>query len=309
MTFAQAIAYFLREAIVSLFRSWKVSLLAISTITMSLFLGGSFLLVSGNLRSMIETWKNESAIVVYLKEVSTADDLSRLERLLDEVEWVSELVVVTPSMAHQRFSRAFPSLVDLLEGWGEDPLPASFEVYLDPDREQDPQTIATWFTELGKDPAVVMVDDDRDWLNQLEAVVFALEALGTLLGVILLTTAVFTISSVIRLTAYLYREEIAVMRMVGATEFFIRGPFYLEGMLQGLAGGLLASGMLASAYAVALERYGDSVLAVLATEFLGATELLGLMVLGGLAGLIGAVTSLRRESLGRTAEAPGWEED
>ncbi len=309
MTFAQAIAYFLREASVSLFRSWKVSLLAISTITMSLFLGGSFLLVSGNLRSMIDSWKSESAIAIYLEEDSTSDDLTRLEQMLGKARWVSKVVVVTPSMAHQRFSRAFPSLVDLLEGWGEDPLPASLEVYLDPNRQRDPQALATWFTDLGKDPAVVMVDDDRDWLNQLEAVVFALEALGTLLGVILLTTAVFTISSVIRLTAYLYREEIAVMRMVGATEFFIRGPFYLEGMLQGLTGGLLASGALAGAYALVLNRYADSALALLATEFLGATELLALVILGGLAGLVGAVTSLRRESLGRTAEAPGWEED
>ena len=127
------------------------------------------------------------------------------------------------------------------------------------------------------------------------------------LGAVLLGTAIFTISSVIRLTAYLYRDEIAVMRLVGATEFFIRGPFYLEGLLQGLTGGLLALAALFGAYSVAREHSGDSVLASVATsQFLTFGQIAILIGVGGLAGLVGSVTSLRRESLGQTAESPEW---
>ena len=124
---------------------------------------------------------------------------------------------------------------------------------------------------------------------------------------ILLLTATFTISSVVRLTAYLYRDEIAVMRLVGATEFFIRGPFYLEGLLQGLAGGALASLALGAGYGVWIEKSRDSVLSViLAGKFLDPVELLALVALGGLAGLVGAVSSLRKETLGETAEQGDW---
>ena len=82
-----------------------------------------------------------------------------------------------------------------------------------------------------------MVDDDRDWVAQLEGVLQVIGAVGLGVVAVLMVAAIFTIASVIRLTAYLYRDEIGVMRLVGATELFIRGPFYVEGLLQGLLGG------------------------------------------------------------------------
>lgn len=307
MTFWRAISYFFREACSSLVRSWKVSLLAITTITMSLFLGGIFLLASGNLRQLIDRWQGESAIVVYLEKGSRAEDLMRLAQALEEAPWTRQVDVVTTTAARQRFRQAFPSLSDLLDGWGEDPLPASLEVVLEDHRGIDQSRLEAWFASLQQDAAVSMIDDDRDWLSQVEAVVFALQALGMILGAILLTTAIFTISSVIRLTAYLYHDEIAVMRLVGATEFYIRGPFYLEGLIQGLMGGLLAISTLAGTHTFLLDRYSGSTLSLLAAKFLSVSELLALVVLGGLAGLVGAVSSLRKETLGKTAEEPGWE--
>ena len=309
MTFTQAILYFVREAGVSLVRSWKISLLAIATIAMSLFLGGVFLLFSGNLRQLVETWHRESKVVLYLEAGVSDHDSARLMRRLEDAPWALEVGAVTAEAARQRFRQAFPSLSDLLEGWDQDPLPPSIEVRIDWSASGGHEELEAWLEGLRQDDAVSMVDDDRDWLSQLEAVVFALEALGLVLGSILLGTAIFTISSVIRLTAYLYRDEIAVMRLVGATEFFIRGPFYVEGLLQGLAGGLVAVVTLAGTHALMVTRYGEATLSVLAAEFLDFGELLALVSLGGLAGLAGAVTSLRREALGRTAETPEWQDE
>jgi cell division transport system permease protein len=309
VTFFQAIVYFLREAGVSLVRSWKISLLAVTTIAVSLFLAGVFLLVSGNLRQLAQTWQSESKIVVYLEPGVAASDAERLRQRLADAPWALEVVTVTADAARERFSRAFPSLSDLLEGWDQDPLPPSLEVRVDWTEVGGREALEAWLAELRRDGAVSMVDDDRDWLSQLQAVVFALEALGLVLGAILLGTAIFTISSVIRLTAYLYRDEIGVMRLVGATEFFIRGPFYVEGLLQGLAGGVAAVLALAGAHALLMARYSGASLSLLAAEFLAPGELLALVGLGGLAGLVGAIASLRREALGRTAETPEWEEE
>ncbi len=309
MTFTNAIAYFVREACVSLVRSWKISLLAIATIAVSLFLGGVFLLVSSNLRQLVETWLSESKIVLYLENGTGAAETERLTELLEAAPWTLRVEGVSSDAAHHRFRQAFPSLSDLLEGWDDDPLPPTLEVQVDWQKARDRPRLDAWLSDLRQEKAISMVDDDRDWLSQLEAVVYALEALGLVLGLILLATAVFTISSVIRLTAYLYREEIAVMRLVGATEFFIRGPFYMEGLLQGLAGGVIAATALAAAHAFATERWAEAALSLLVTEFLAPGELLALVAGGGLAGLVGAVVSLRRETLGETAETPDWEDE
>lgn len=306
MNFSQALFYFFREACLSLVRSWKVSLLAVLTIAMSLFLGGVFLLVTSNLESVISQWSAESKVVVYL-EIGAGDAArARLQESLREAPWVLGIDTVNAVEAQERFRQAFPSLGDLLEGWGEEPLPASLEVGLDLTKIED-HAFESWVGQIRSEAAVSMVDDDRDWLEQLSAVVLIIRGLGMVLGAILLGTAIFTISSVIRLTAYLYRDEIAVMRLVGATEFFIRGPFYMEGLIQGITGGLLAVSALFGAYSFVLEKSSSSLLAsVLNSEFLDFSELAMLVGVGGLAGVIGAVASLRKESLGEASEYPGW---
>ena len=232
-----------------------------------------------------------------------------LETLAVAPAWVVDLETVTVDQARQRFQEAFPSMSDLLEGWQENPLPPSLEVRLAWD-DVPAEELETWLANLRAHPAAMMVDDDRDWLGQLETVVLVLEGFGLLVGGVLLVTAIFTISSIIRLTAYLYRDEIAVMRMVGATEFFIRGPFYFEGLFQGLVGGALSTAGLYVAFG-ALHQQSETLLTgVLADRFLGPGQLVMLVVLGGAAGLVGAVTSLRRETLGPAAgEEEAWEDD
>ena len=308
MTFLQALLYFTREASLNLVRGWKVSLLAILTITLSLFLTGSFFLVSSNLSRLTQQWRGESKVVVYFAPGTADADRERVRGEIEPETWSGAVSEVSPGEAADRFRNAFPSLSDLLEGWGEEPLPASLEIDVDW-QTTDAAVVRAALAELRQDPAVDMVDDDRDWLAQLETAVLLLRGLALVLGGVLLLTAIFTIASIIRLTAYLYHDEIAVQRLVGATEFFIRGPFYVEGLLQGLLGGSLAAGLLALGHWVALERGEGLLVTVLLERFLSPSQMLLLVALGGTAGLVGAVTSLRKESLGRTAEAPdgGWE--
>ncbi|MEM8963150.1 MAG: permease-like cell division protein FtsX [Acidobacteriota bacterium] len=297
MTFLQALRYFAKEALVNMVRSWKVSLLAVATIATSLFLAGAFVLISGNLSEVVREWRGESKIVVYFAEGTDEVTQKTISGRAAEAGFVRAVELVDSETAQQRFATSFPSMAGLLEGWGDEPLPASLEIDIDWQAEG----IDAWADTLREDPAVVMVDDDRDWLARLQTVILVLRGLGLIVGAILLLTAIFTIASVIRLTAYLYRDEIAVMRLVGATEFFIRGPFWAEGLFQGLLGGLSALLALAVGHTVVQRRYGDELIpSVLAESFLGPVEALALVALGGLAGFIGALVSLRRENLGQT---------
>lgn len=300
MTLLQAVLYFVREAFSSLVRSWKISLLAILTIAVSLVLTGVFLIIGSNLASVIAQWQGESKIVVYLRGDAAPEELVHLETRIATQPWVTNTEQVSAEQAADRFADAFPDLSDLLVGWDEQPLPGSIEIDVDW-QQLDRDTLETWLGALRTEDTIEAVDDDRNWLDQVERIALFMQGLGWALGGILLLTAVFTIASVIRLTAYLYRDEIAVMRIVGATEFYIRGPFYVEGLLQGLFGGTFALLTLRAGH-VALHHGEESsvLLSLLAEGFLSPLEQVALIGFGALAGLIGAVTSLRREALGST---------
>jgi cell division transport system permease protein len=289
----RALVYFFREATVNLARSWKISLVAVSTIAVSLFIGGGLLLVTGNLQRLVSGWRREAKVIVYLRPgVAPAADLAGVVR---RPPWVTGVTAVSAAEARQRFERYFPSVADLVHGWGEEPLPASLEVAFDP-AHVEPHAFEAWLGNLRNAAGVAMVDDDRDWVRQLESMLEVIGAIGLALVVALMVGAVFTIASVIRLTAYLYREEIGVMRLVGATELFIRGPFYVEGLLQGLLGGATAVGGLYLTYLAVVPRSPRTWLAgALTGSFLSPRAQLLLVGVGALAGLVGAVLSLRRE--------------
>lgn len=298
MKLYQALSYFFREAWISLARSWKVSLLAVVTIAVSLGIGGTFLLISRNLGGLVERWRGEARVVVYLRPDAGDADRADLEAKIRAAPWVTASEEKSAAAAAAQFRQIFPGLADLLEGWEEEPMPPSIEIVFDPSRA-DGAPFAAWTAALREHPAVGMVDDDRDWLRQLETLTTLVRGAGLILGAILLGAAIFTIASVIRLTAFLYQDEIAVMRLVGATEFYIRGPFYVEGLVQGLLGGALAVAGLSAAYAVATRRAAGTLLgAVLVPQFLSWQPLALLVLVGGAAGLTGAILSLRREKLG-----------
>lgn len=297
MNLIRIFGYFLGEAMSNLWRSWRVSLLAIVTIASSIFIGGTFMLLSGNLDHLAENWRQEAKIIVYLESSSSAGDLNRVRSLATDPEWVTSVDEISGPEANSRFREIFPSVRDLLESWDEEPMPTSLEMSFKTTQE-NAGSFDVWLQDLRGDPAVTLVDDDRDWLQQLDAFVGILRGLGLVVGIALLGAAVVTIASVIRLTAYLFRDEIAVMRMVGATELYIRGPFIVEGLIQGLLGGVVALLGLYVGF-LALNPRGSTVLLgnVLIDRFLSWQMILALLGVATLAGLFGATVSLRRENL------------
>jgi cell division transport system permease protein len=297
VSFLQALRYFFRDALVNLRRGWKVGLLAVFTIAVSLAIGGVFLLASRNLAESLARWQSEMRVVIYLRPETADGELRRLAAEAAKPAWVEGVDAVTAAAARDRFGEIFPSLSGLVEGWDNEPLPASLEVRLRAERVEA-AALESWLADWRGNPEVTMVDDDREWLGQVETAAAVLRGIGLVLGAILIGAAIFTTASVIRLTAYLHHEEISVLRLVGATEFYIRGPFYAEGLVQGLIGGGLASAAIYGAWRLVHARTPDTLLTeVLAGRFLTVREIALLVLLGGAAGLVGAVFSLRRESL------------
>lgn len=279
-------------------RGWKASLIAVLTIAVSLFVWGAFLVVGRNLGDAMERWRGEARLIVYLEPGVSESMRRRIEAWVVEARWVDSVRLVSPAEAGRRFQEVFPSLSDLMQGWKESPLPPSLEIAMRSEAGSD-DGVESWLVQLAARPGVDLVDDDRDWLHQLESISEVGRTIGLIVGMILLGAATFTIASVIRLAAFMYQDEISVMRLVGATEFLIRGPFYCEGLLQGGLGGLAAAGALYVSYAGL--GGGPAARGVLGELFLGRflspLQILFLVVVGCLAGGIGAVISLRGEVL------------
>jgi cell division transport system permease protein len=289
----KALSYFVSEAWRSLWRSWKVSLLAILTIGVSLFLCGAFLVTFRNLSRVVSQWRKEVAVVVYLPLDASPAQIDDLRFVLGAPHWVRGVAEVDTQEAARRFEETFPRLAELTRVGEGDLFPPSLEATVDPTR-LDPALFEEWIAGIRLHPAALMVDADQEWLDQLAAAVRMVRAGGILLGTVLLGAAALTTSSILRLIAHAHREEIAIMRLVGATEFYIRGPFYFEGLLQGVAGGALAIAGIVLAFQ-AVPGEGNLVTSLLFSEPARLQELAMVFGAGALIGTAGAVLSLRRE--------------
>ncbi len=298
MSLAKVLAYFCSEGLRGLVRSWRISMVAVLTLSISLFLCGVFLLITQNLSRAVESWREEVRVVVFLdSEAQTEDVVATLQGNLLTRPWVHGVETVDPDLAVRRFEESFPSLSGVVEGWQTSPFPTSLEVIVDAE-VVDQSGFEEWLDQLRAQAGVEMVDGDQQWLSELAAFLRLMTGAGLGLGILFLAAAAVTGASILRLVAHLHREEIAIMRLVGATEFFVRGPFYVEGAVQGLAGGAVA--VLVLRMLVEAFRRGEGMLwaeMVFATPLAPATAS-ALVLVGGLTGLIGAFVSIRSNSLG-----------
>jgi cell division transport system permease protein len=294
MFFFRALVYFLEEAFTSLRRSWLISAVSVGTIAVSLFVLGAFLTLASNLHDVVTRWTQKVQVVFYLEDGIEARVRESLATRLESDAAVESLAFVSRTEALDRFRSLFRDLRTLPDDLGENPFPASLEVSLRADH-QSPREVQRLVHDFERAPGVQEVQYDLLWIERLATAVRLVRGVGLFLGGILLLAGVFTISNVIRLTIYAREDELDIMRLVGATQAYVRGPFVMEGMLQGGLGGLVSFGLL-----VATLRFLAKDLAT-ASEVLGRASIslpagLGLaLVVGGMAvGVAGSLISLGR---------------
>ncbi|MEE8218381.1 MAG: permease-like cell division protein FtsX [Vicinamibacteria bacterium] len=293
MVLLRALGYFFAEAFTSLWRSRLVNAISIGTIAVSLFVLGAFLTVAGNLGDVVSRWTEKIQIIVYLE--ADIEDRVRvsLENRLGEDPAVESLDLVDQEEALERFKTLFRDLSSLPEDLGENPFPASFEVNLRPGHQSptEVQRLAEAFADV---PGVQEIQYDLLWIERLATGVRLLRGVGAFLGGILVLAGIFTISNVIRLTVYAREDELDIMRLVGATRAYVKGPFVVEGMLQGGLGGLLAAGLLWLALRWLARDLATSGL-LGRTAFALPNEITIALIVGGMVvGVVGSLVSLRR---------------
>ncbi|MCU1350255.1 MAG: putative Cell division protein FtsX [Acidobacteria bacterium] len=298
---SNTVSYFLREAVRRLWISKRTSFVAIAMIAMSLLILGSFLLVAENLGRAVAQWQGQSRVSIYLDAETTPEQITAIQAWLAAHPDLGRPRFVTKEEALARFKRDFTNLSDVVGQLDENPFPVSFECEVTP-RVAQSQQFHREMQELRGVAGVDQVQFDWEWLDRLKRIVNLINAIGLVAGGILAVAAAFTIANVIRLTMLLYREEIEIMRLVGATERIIRGPFLIEGLLQGTIGGLLAVGLLFGGFELtrrALAPSSSLLWGFLFHGFLPWQKIVALVLGGTLAGWFGSWLSVRETSAER----------
>jgi cell division transport system permease protein len=289
----RAVRYAFDEAIVSLWRGRQSGVLSVATITVALFVLGAFLMATSNLQRLGDEWGRSAEMSVYLADDASPENRQAIEALLASGAVVAGHQFVSKDEAMRRFKTTFADLagaVDTVEG---NPLPASYEVRLQAGPEAK-DAVADLASKLEQTPGVADVRYDRQWLDRLLSAVSLVRSIGLLLGAFLTIAAALTVANVVRLALWARRDEIEIMHLVGAPQTFIRGPFVMEGVLQGGIGALLALAALALAFLAVRGSYLvplAQALNVSGIRFL-APELCLLLIVGGtLVGCLGGLVA------------------
>ncbi|MBA3890807.1 MAG: ABC transporter permease [Gemmatimonadaceae bacterium] len=274
-----------REALVSFRRAPLLSALSITTIAFSLFAFGLFGLVVLNIRQALETVSERVEIRAFAYDGTDSRSVAAAVAEISAYPEVLRADVILPQEALERARREMGEFKDVFESAF---LPTAIEVRLKPGY-RDPDAVQRVAGKMG---AFAFVEDVRygeDWINQLHRIRNIAGATGMVLGLAFAIVAVIIIGATIRMAMMARAREIEIMRLVGATDGFIRRPFLIEGAIKGTVGGALALGLTWFATSV-IERYLS-----FDTVFFDTRLAVAGVIAGAVIGLAGSMVSVSRQ--------------
>lgn len=290
-----AVRYFIQEAATSLWRRRAASALSIVTIAAAIAVPGGFAIAAGNAERLLARWHQTAEISIFLRDAATRDQLDAVERRVDASGLAARRYYVSKSEALRRFQQDFPDLGGAAASLDDNPLPASIEARLNPERAR-PDEVDRLVRDLAALPAVADVRADRNWLARVASLMRMASALALAIAALLALAAAFTVANVVRLGAVARRQEIEIMQLVGAPAVYVRGPFVAEGVIQGGAGAVVAVLLLwTGLYGLQL-RYGtmlNDTLGLTGFAFMAPALALGLVAGGMAIGCVGGYIAAR----------------
>ena len=246
--------YIVRETMISLKRNSWMSFASIGTVAVSLFVLGMFLILVVNMNRMVASLESQVEISVYIRDEVSDSGIHALEERITQMQGVESVKYVDRETAMKRFRERLGDQQFLLDSLGEtNPLPNSFEV-----RILRPDMVRTAAEAIAEMPGVETAKYGQDVVEHLFDITRLVRLFGLALMFVLAMATLFIISNTIRLTVFARRKEVAIMKYVGATDWFIRWPFLLEGIVLGCLGGIVAAIVLRGAYRVIAAKIYDT---------------------------------------------------
>lgn len=284
--------YFIAEVLRSLKRNSWMSFASIGTVAVSLFVLGVFLILVLNMNRMASALESQVQISVYLEDSLKKADIESLEKDINNMQGIETVKFVSRDDAKERLAERLGDQKYLLDALGDkNPLPNAFEITV-----ARPDMVETAANALDKMEGVESAKYGQDVVEHLFDITRLMRIFGLLLMVLLAGATLFIISNTIRLTVFARRKEIAIMKYVGATDWFIRWPFLLEGVVLGFIGGLIAAVALRSFYAaMAAKIYNTLAFFPLMPQYPFMNYVTIAIILAGMViGATGSTISLKR---------------
>ena len=280
----------LREALLSFRRTPALSFLSVVAIAFSLFTVGLFGLVAINMREALRGVEERVEVVAFLLRGTVPETVSLASQDIAAFPEVADVTYVSEDQALAQARRELVEFRDAYSDLQVNPLPASLAIRLK-EGFRDAQHVAAVAERVKGFQFVEDVRYGRDWVEKLDQLRGTSTIVGLLIGAAFALVAIVIIGVTIRLTILQRAREIAVMRVVGASNWFVRGPFLLEGIVKGLLGGVLA---LALAYLAYRLFRGNGTGPLAGMVFFEPQHMLALLVFGVVLGLLGSVVSVGR---------------
>ncbi len=296
------VGYFAKESIINFRRNWVMSLGAVITIYLSLLLVGLSMATGTIINEIVQSVEDKVTIQIFLKDDAATEDVQALQSQLLGDELVAGVEYVSKEMALERFREDMSSSPEILDTLNDNPLPASLDVTL-----TDPRTVQEMVDRIKANEIFPKVadrpDDPEESLRYGQQIVEKLFSFTKMVryveiafvAMLALVSLIF-INNTIRLAIYARRKEIGIMRLVGASNGFIRTPFLMEGVLQSLAGAMLAILTVVAVQAALIPRLREALPFLPVGLTTGTLVQISAILIGAgiFIGLVGSGFALRR---------------
>lgn len=286
------IKFFIVEALTNLRRSGVMAFITISTIAIALILMGTFLLATMNMEGFLSQMQSEALVTAYLKKSADLDTANTLSLRLSALEEVEKIQVVSPDEAARELF-ADPNEQQLLQIGitnDENPLPTTLRIKI-----KTGATLNTLLEKLKNEPLIDTFSYGEELFKQFEGLSRLLWIFSLAIVILLGLASLFIVYNTVRLTLFMRREEIIIMKLVGATNWFVRGPFIVEGFMEGVFASTIAVLFLSVSYNFILTKFAE--LIPFFTPDVGIDQLVKLAIklfmMGVVLGVSGSLISLR----------------
>jgi cell division transport system permease protein len=272
---------------------WRLHVLSVFSVAVAFVCLASALLLVVNVDAVRDRWSRTGRASVYLKASATPEQITSLEKALRATDGVTDVRNVSADQARRELG-GFTSDETLLDALPVEAFPASLEVALRDDLAVS--RLEKLSAQLSQLPAVESVETYQAWSERLAALLAGGVTAAGILALVVFAAVISVVSSTIRLSLQRRRVEVEVLKLVGATDAYVRRPFVLEGAAQGASGALLAIALLAVLYAVVHSRFDERLALLIGSgpSFLPWYLALSIVAVGAALGAVAAHTSIRK---------------
>ncbi len=281
---------FLREVITNIKRNPMMSIASISTVMVLALILGLFIIAIANLEALADELAGEMHIKVYMADSFNPENVNDFKAQANKIEHITRITFVPKDEAFKKLRERLNAKLSL-DDLEQNPLPDAFEIPVD-----NPKFLEAVAYKLSQIEDVATVDYGREEAKKLMTLNHFVRIVGIVILALLFISTILIVSNTIRLTVFARRKEIDIMQLVGAADWFIRWPFILEGVLQGLIGSGLAAVLLDISYRMVVPQLQKSIsfLPILEPNALLPYLIIGLIFMGMLVGALGSLISVNR---------------